>query len=127
MLTENNTVSCSRFAHFCGRKSFHLAPPPKNNKKVSDDLFWTAGNNFYSVSEVLEDHVMAHPVNKSTIRTDYMPVQLPWSLVGVFKYGGIDEDSLVRISKADIQGKVLNCANMLTTWRNEWLMSKEDL
>ncbi len=116
-----------RYAHFCGRKGFALAPPPKNNNNVSDDLFWTADGKFYSVEEVFEDFVIAHCVKTSTIRTDYVPVVLPWNLVGVFKFQGVDEDTHVRIQKRNICGKALNCANVLTTWKNEWIMSKEDL
>ncbi len=94
---------------------------------MSDDLFWTAEGKFYSAEEVFEDYVIAHRVKTSTIRTDYVPVELPWSLVGVVKYEGVDEETHVRICKKDICGKALNCANVLTTWKTEWIMSKEDL
>ncbi len=94
---------------------------------MSDDLFWTAEGKFYSAEEVFEDYVIAHRVKTSTIRTDYVPVELPWSLVGVVKYEGVDEETHVRIYKKDICGKALNCANVLTTWKTEWIMSKEDL
>ncbi len=116
-----------RYAHFCGKTGFHLAPPPKNNKKVADNLFWTKELKLYSVNTVFEDYVLAHPVKTSTICTDYLPVRLPWNKVGVFKFEGIDEDNVVRIDKKNIEGKALNCANVLTTWKNVWIMSKEDL
>ncbi len=111
----------------CGRQGFELAPPPKNNKNVSDALFWTADGKYYSVEEVFEGFVIAHKVKTSTISTDYMPVVLPWSKVGVVKFEGVQEDTHVRVNMKDICGKVINCANVLTTWKTEWLMSKKDL
>ena len=126
LMVSNITYNC-RYAHFCSRSCFKLAPPPKRNKKEADNLFWTKGNKFYSVKEIIQGYVVAHPVKTSTISTQYMPVVLPWSLVGVVKFEGVDDTKLVSVPRAEVQGKALNCANVLTTWRNEWLMSKEDL
>ncbi len=102
--------------------------PIGKSTKVADNLVWTAQHDFYSIERKGEGGVFwCRKVNKTEIRTDYIPDQLPWGSVGAYKYLGEDQGELLPINRNQILGKAMVCGTVMTTWKREWLMSKEDV
>ncbi len=104
-----------------------LAPVGKSTK-VADNLVWTKEHDFYSIEKVGEgDTFWCRKINKTEIRTDFIPDQLPWGKVGAYKYLGEDSGELQPVRRSEIRGKAMVCGTTMTTWQSEWLMSKVDV
>ena len=67
----------------------------------------------------------AHPVNL----LPYDPrigIQLPWAMVGIHNYGGLDLNEQIEITREDIAGKGFICGAQISSWYQAWFSSKVD-
>ncbi len=61
----------------------------------------------------------------SKLQSDYIGIPLPWSVVGVHKYEGVDVTE-TSINRSEIVGKAMKCGQVICSWMPEWVMSKID-
>ena len=71
------------------------------------------------------NNFLAHPIKTAPFAPDGIPF-LPWSSIGVYRFISIDRTRTVTVTRAQITGKVMNCAGILTQWLPSWSMSKRD-
>ena len=67
----------------------------------------------------------AIPVNLEPF-TPNIEIDLPWSLVGVHTYAGLDYDQTVYVRREEVIGKAMICGDLICTLLSPWFMSKAD-
>ena len=72
-----------------------------------------------------EEPFQGHPVILEPF-TPNIGIHLPWSIVGVHTYGGLDYDTTVRVTRNQIVGKAMICGDLICTLLTPWFMSKVD-
>ncbi len=95
--------------------------------KVDDSLLYNHAGEVFSLQEVTERDgetaYRCHRVDTEEFKPWQLRFLLPWKLIGVKKYMGIEQENEVFLSGKDIKGKAVLCEDILTFWQNEWLMS----
>ena len=72
-----------------------------------------------------ESPFRAHPIVTAT----YNPrvgIRLPWNMVGVHDYRGLDYGKVLTVPKKDITGKCIVSGGIVTEWQKGLFMSKYD-
>ena len=94
------------------------------SKNVKDNLVLLKD---FTYAEIMDDEApyMVYPI----LTTEYQPdigITLPWDVVLVHNYDGLDLHRTLAINDEDIVGKGMLCNGVLTGWYMEWFMSKRD-
>ncbi len=92
---------------------------------MRDDLVVHKNGNIYQVDEKEDKELTCRQVVLAKVRQDYVGLDLPFELVGIHQYGGMDVET-VQIQEEDIKGKAMMCGQVITEWMPEWTMSKID-
>jgi hypothetical protein len=94
--------------------------------KVDDHFVVVANGAIYEVQQRDEDSgdYIANATILKDFITPFLKFQLPWNLVGVYIYGGVDRNVKTHLRHSDVVGKAVLCGNILCVWLNDWLMSK---
>ncbi len=117
-----------RFAHKCGGiKRLRIAPLGKSTK-VGDHLVSLKNGQKIHVTKLEDEHgnFTGHPVRLTRVRPTQGLPELPWHLIGVFKYQGIDMNTTCMFTRADVVGKMMCSGNIISEWLPDWFMSKRD-
>ncbi len=77
------------------------------------------------VISVEDDEIYCNELFLEDLKSEYIGIPLPWSMVGVHKYSGTSGEA-TSIRRSDVIGKVMRCGQILYKWMPEWVMSKMD-
>ncbi len=92
---------------------------------MADNLLWHKNSKVYMVTSVEDDTIHCNELFLDDLRSEYIGIPLPWSMVGVHKYKGTS-GTTTTIQRSDVVGKVMKCGQILYKWMPEWVMSKVD-
>ena len=70
-------------------------------------------HNMYKIVDIMEDVLICNKIVKT--ECSFEDADLPWTTVGVFEYGEIDETEFIEIEKTEVSGKVIFVADYLIT------------
>ena len=105
-------------------RQFKIKVGQRKSRRFQDDLVMlkdktfvklTAGNGPWTGRKVLT--------------TPYNPpigIPLPWNIVGMAEYRGIDETEICNVARADIAAKAVIFDGVISSWMTEWNLSKRD-
>ena len=72
-----------------------------------------------------ETELTCRQVRLLKVRQAYVGLDLPFEMVGIHEYGGLEVES-VTLQEEDIKGKAMMCGQILAEWMPQWTMSKID-
>ncbi len=93
--------------------------------KVRDDLIVHRDGHIYMVEDKEESELTCRKVRLVKVRQDYVGLNLPFEMVGIHQYGGLEGDT-VTLHEQDVKGKAMMCGQVVAEWMPEWTMSKID-
>ena len=111
-----------RYSSFHGRDRELKVGPDTNSKRIQDSIVLLRTG---QLVKVINDDLHAHPIKVSPFRPR-MDYNLPWEAVGVYKFDGLDTETVVQINREDVIAKGLVSGNLLTLYMKPWFMSKKD-
>ena len=122
-----------------------LRPDLGSSTRVSDAWVTTWGGDVFYIVESCPDqdeddggrmrdngrrrsNFFAHPVVTQQFSLHCLEenIELPWGMVGVWRFNGVDRSKRVALQRKDIRGKVMKCNDVLSEWLVDWFMSKTD-
>ena len=117
-----------RYAHRCNLSRPLVVRPPGKSSKVSDSIVFLHTGECFTITEKREDNkYYGHKMRLAHLKQTTSDVRLPWHKVGVHQVLGVDGNNARIIDYSEIRGKGMQCADILTEWRPEWIMSKTDV
>ena len=102
-----------------------LVAPEGRSAKVSDAIVLLANGDWVKTSKSQgEGQFQGHRVRLKKVPHNAGGIHLPWHLVGVHIWAGLDAEEEVLFKQENVKAKGMLCGTVLTEWRAEWLMSK---
>ena len=88
----------------------------KETSRQNDTLIYVwkyNQHNMYKIVDFMDDILICHKIIKT--ECSFEDADLPWTTVGVFEFGEIDETEYIEIDKDEVSGKVLFVKEYLIT------------
>ncbi len=105
-----------------------MVKPPGKSSKISDNIVFLHSGECFTITEIRGDNTYyGHRMRLTSLKQTTNDVRLPWAKVGIHKVQGVEGNHARVIDYAEVRGKGMQCGDIISEWRPEWLMSKIDV
>lgn len=120
-----------RYAHHCQapsvkRRRMVLRPDVRDGVRTSDALIATK-KGLFQIHEAVNDNVFrCWPLLTDEFKVpEALKVNLPWHLVGLWKFKSRDMDNNVLVHRDEVQGKLMISGSVINEWPIECLFNSK--